>query len=99
MSKKIYCLYSDKNETELLAMAYNLKQRKEITLEYSKGQWFSYECDETDENVFYEDTKKEVRTKFPKVAIPRDLKGNIIIEKKEDEKYKFDAGGEDLRIS
>lgn len=39
---KNYLLYSDPEQTKLLAQAYSLDQAKEVSLEYTEGQWFSY---------------------------------------------------------
>lgn len=38
-----YCLYIDKEQTELLAMAYSKEQLLEETQYYSKGYWFEYD--------------------------------------------------------
>jgi len=99
MPKKIYCLYSNENETEFLAMARSVIERKEVTKEYTSGQWFSYSIDEDDSNVFYEDTKRKVNCKFPKIAIERDLKGNIIEPKEKNDDEKWIKDGKDPRVS
>ena len=39
---KNYLLYADPEQTKLLAQAYSLEHAKEVSLEYTEGQWFSY---------------------------------------------------------
>jgi hypothetical protein len=73
--KNTFLLYSDSKKTKLFALANSVAERKEITKHYIEGCWFSYETDPKKDNVFYEDTEKKLRTKFPKEA--------IIIEDKE----------------
>lgn len=59
--EKNYLLYTDKNQTKLLAQAYTLQEAKLESLNYTEGQWYSYEATET---KLYEDTKKSVKIKF-----------------------------------
>lgn len=46
---KNYLLYSDPEQTKLLAQAYSLDQAKEVSLEYNEGQWFSYDLEDEKE--------------------------------------------------
>ena len=69
--KKIYCLYSDKEQTELIALSYSIKDRNEITSQYTSGQWFSYKL-EDDNRTFYDDSEQIVNVKFPKNAKPKE---------------------------
>ena len=39
----VYCLYNNKEQENLLAMAYNKNQLKEETQFYDKGIWFKYD--------------------------------------------------------
>ena len=75
--KKTYLLYEDDTKTELLSMQFNLKEAKEDSLNYSFGQWFSYEQDSEDMYVMYADTEKKINIKF-----------GTKIEKKEESKEK-----------
>lgn len=69
MAERIYCLYDDQEQSKLLAMAYNVKERKEVTKRYTQGQWFSYEFENKNgTNVLDPDTEKKVKCTFPKVA-------------------------------
>ena len=60
---KGYLLYSDSDQTQLLAMAYNLTQRKQISGNYETGQWFSYDLSE-DQKEFFAETERKVKCKF-----------------------------------
>ena len=71
---RIFLLYTDKKQTQLLALAHNVKQRKEITRQYTSGQWFSYETDpDPSSNAFYGDTEELVAARFPKEIKEEDL--------------------------
>jgi hypothetical protein len=63
-NKLNYSLYTDKEQTKLLAMAYSLAEAKKVSLEYTGGQWFSNEVDPENNKFYLEDTEKEVKLKF-----------------------------------
>lgn len=81
---KNYLLYADPTQTELLAAAYSLEQAKEVSLEYSEGQWFSYDL-KNDKDLINE---HKLKLKF----------GERKIEEKEEEKHIWSSlGGSDIR--
>ena len=71
MKKKnsCYCLYTDKKQTNLLAMAYSEEQVIEETQYYSDGVWFIYDYIE---NKFLENEKiYKKKIVFPEVPQKR----------------------------
>ena len=62
---KTYCLYDNKDQDNLLAMAYDNETIKEETKFYTKGVWFEYD-DTVDYNVILNERKCRKRIKFPK---------------------------------
>lgn len=63
--KKYYCLYSDKNQTKLLACAESKEQLLEESQYYKEGQWFEYDIDPNNEKKI-ENEKLYKFNKFPK---------------------------------
>lgn len=59
----VYCLYNNKEQENLLAMAYNKDQLKEETQFYDKGIWFKYDLID-DKFLINEEIMKRIR--FPK---------------------------------
>lgn len=60
-----YCLYDNKEQDNLLAIAYDEDQIKEETKYYSKGVWF--ESDNViDNNIMVNERKYKKRIRFPK---------------------------------
>jgi hypothetical protein len=78
---KVYLLYTDKEQTELLAMATDLEGVEEESQYYTDGVWFVY--DETDGR--YIDNEKRLRKK---ITFPETPKERLLYwEKKEDYKW------------
>lgn len=59
----VYCLYNNKEQENLLAMAYDKNQLKEETQFYDKGIWFKYNLID-DKFLINEEIMKRIR--FPK---------------------------------
>ena len=70
-NEKIYLLYTDKKQTQLLALANNTDELKEETKYYSGGTWFEYD-QLKGKFLVNEKIKKGVR--FPKEPEKRDNK-------------------------
>jgi hypothetical protein len=82
---KNYLLYSDPDQTKLLAQAYSLDQAKEVSLEYDAGQWFSYDL---------KDEKELTNERKLKLPFGEFKKDNM----QEEEKHVWSSlGGSDIR--
>lgn len=69
-----YCLYDDKDQTTLIAMAYSEEQLKEETKYYSSGVWFEYD-NVIDSNYILNERKYSKRVRFPKEPLKREMYG------------------------
>jgi len=49
--EKRYSLYSNKEQDELYACAYSLKELKEVSLEYTNGVWFVYDVEKREGHI------------------------------------------------
>ena len=49
--EKRYSLYSNKEQDELYACAYSLKDLKEVSLEYTEGVWFVYDVEQKEGHI------------------------------------------------
>ena len=83
--EKNYLLYADKEQTKLLAQAYTLQEARQESLNYTDGQWFSYE---TTEKQIFTDTEKKVNIKFGEKEKEKAVHGH-------DDSWKL--GGSDIR--
>lgn len=83
---KVYLLYSDKEKTDLLAVAETEEQRDEITQEYTEGFWYQYDMVSGSETVFTEDTEQAINVIFPETASVKE------VEVKEENYWKSVAG-------
>lgn len=90
--EKTYCLYDDKNQTELIAMAYSLEQLKDVTKYYSSGVWFEYD-NTLDNNMLLNERKYAKRVVFPKE--PLELKS--FNETAKEDKFKLNSKMGDVR--
>lgn len=67
---KTYCLYNNKEQDNLHAMAYSEKQLKEVTKHYASGVWFEYD-NVKDNNLILNERKYAKKVKFPKEPLER----------------------------
>ncbi len=86
--EKNYLLYTDKDQTKLLAAASSLTEAKITSLEYTEGQWFSYNVDVESLRTQILEDERAVKIKFAKEVIEK--------TPKEQEDF-WKLGGSDLR--
>lgn len=70
---KQWCLYTDKEQTQLLACAYEEAQIDFESQYYSEGCWFEYDVEITERKTAFLVNEKEYKKKvrFPKEPIER----------------------------
>lgn len=82
MGEKIYCLYINKEQERLLAMAYSEEQIIEESKYYSGGVWFEYDAHENSSIIDNERLYKK-KISFPETPVERPK----FLEKKEEYKW------------
>jgi hypothetical protein len=87
--KRIYILYSDESQIEILAIADSIEEKNKITKEHSSGQWYSYKTDEFNDHVFYADSERKISATFS-----TELE---VIEEQEEKNDWAAVAGQDLR--
>ena len=87
---KYYALYTDKDQTSLLAMAYDKEQLKEESLLYTGGTWFEYDVEFREGHIDLMENERLYKGK-PKFA------KEVVKEEKEEDKPLLKASIGDLR--
>lgn len=66
MDKLIYCLYNNKSDKQLLALAYSKEELKQVSLEYTEGAWFEFDVEVTKERstLLWNERTYKGRVKF-----------------------------------
>jgi len=62
--KKVYSLYSDEDQKQLLAMAYSEEQIEEESQYYTDGCWFEYDLE--NDSIMLNEKPYSKKIKFPK---------------------------------
>lgn len=70
MGEKVFCLYSNKEQEKLLAMAYSEEQISEESQYYSNGVWFEYDAIENSNLIENEKLYKK-KVSFPNTPAER----------------------------
>ena len=87
---KTYCLYDNKEQDNLLAMAYDCESVEEESKYYSEGVWFEFD-NVVDSNIMLNEKKYKKRIKFPS----KPEKRPSYLETSE--QFKFNSGVGDIR--
>lgn len=71
--EKQWCLYSDENQTQLLACAYEEDQIDFESQYYTEGCWFEYDIEITERKTTFliNERKYKKKVRFPKEALER----------------------------
>lgn len=94
-NEKQWCLYSDKEQTELLACAYEEDQIVFESQYYSEGCWFEYDVEKTEKEseILINERKYRKKVRFPKEPLERPNTGEDLYQTSQDWKSMKNAMG------